>query len=403
MSDASSVGHSNASPSRMPAKTLRAFVFTDERMREAGERLETQTVPTGAMIELARQEGIELTAIARPWHGDDGFSIDLPSQLRVHDLPDWSGKQPASIVRAVAGLAAASRAARSEVAVLVLPTLSGIVAGAILVARPSPRRRGITVTVNRGSLGPVDGALAGVLPRWLTGLVLRALGRTIGTINARAATATYVSPALVPSPSPRNAVIAPEIDWTGLELATPGGSRDRRRALFVGRLEPEKGCRLAVEAFSRVSTPGVELIVVGAGSLLEELQHRAAELGARVSFVGPLSHQRVLAEMSRAHVLLVPSEHEGFGLVAFEGAVRGCLVLHSGVDGLPEATRGASNAVTVRGTDPVEWAACIEAAFAAPVPATPLSPEALHVLRRRNGWHTLTEAVIDAVADGRSS
>lgn len=387
-------------PGTLPSHRHRVWVFTDERMRHVADHLESQTVPTGALIELAHQDGIDLRILARPWIGDGGFRSHCPPGLSVQHVPDWSGRRPFSLLRGIAGLIHAARAAGSDTVVLVLPTLSGLVAGGILLLLARPRL-GVTITVNRGGLGPVEGALAGVVPSFVARHIAWSLGRMIAAINSRATTAGYVSPALVPSPAPPASVVCPEIDWADLEMAVPHEGRDERKALFVGRLEPEKGCRLAIEAFGRSSVQQARLIVIGTGSLLTELEARAAELGANVEFVGPMDHKRVLAEMSTAQVLLVPSEHEGFGLVAFEGVVQGCIVLHSGVDGLPEATRGAANAVAIAGRDPIEWGVRIDRAMAMRAGAvTANSATELHALRQSHDWVTLAEATLDAIARG---
>ncbi len=100
-------------------------------------------------------------------------------------------------------------------------------------------------------------------------------------------------------------------------------------ALFAGRLEPEKGLAVAVEA-CRVA--GVPLVVAGAGS------ERARFGGAPgVSFVGVLD-ERELAELrARACVAVVPSLFaETFGLAAAEAMAAGLPVAASRIGALPE-------------------------------------------------------------------
>ncbi|HEV3000992.1 MAG TPA: glycosyltransferase family 4 protein [Solirubrobacteraceae bacterium] len=86
------------------------------------------------------------------------------------------------------------------------------------------------------------------------------------------------------------------------------------RALFVGRLAPEKGIDVLLDAWRRAGVDG-ELVVVGPG------EPRAAAPG--VTFTGPLPPAHVRNFIARASVLVMPSVatrafREPWGLVANE-------------------------------------------------------------------------------------
>ena len=100
-------------------------------------------------------------------------------------------------------------------------------------------------------------------------------------------------------------------------------------ALFAGRLEPEKGLAVAVEA-CRVA--GVPLVVAGAGSA------RARFDGApNVSFRGVLDERQLAELRARACVAVVPSLFaETFGLAAAESMAAGLPVAASRIGALPE-------------------------------------------------------------------
>ena len=103
---------------------------------------------------------------------------------------------------------------------------------------------------------------------------------------------------------------------------------DARRGdhvLYVGRLSREKGVLELLEAAGRSEDPW-PLRIVGSGPLEETLRTRARKLGiaTRVSF-RPHARDRVrLAHRyAGARCVVMPGEHETFGLVALEAAACG--------------------------------------------------------------------------------
>lgn len=105
------------------------------------------------------------------------------------------------------------------------------------------------------------------------------------------------------------------------------------RILFVGRLIPAKALPLLFEAARRVNalTP-VELIVVGDGPMRSSWQQAAKPLGEAVTFLGAQPAAVVSREMSRCHVLCLPSVRESGGAVLLEAmsAARPVLAVNYG-------------------------------------------------------------------------
>lgn len=113
--------------------------------------------------------------------------------------------------------------------------------------------------------------------------------------------------------------------------------------LYVGRVHPEKGVHLLVEAFAGAKsalTAGWRLIVVGptdvklgggGESCLADLKNRAA--GADVIFRGPVFDSARLAnEYDNARIFVYPSlaeKGESFGLAPLEAMTHGCAVIVS--------------------------------------------------------------------------
>ena len=113
--------------------------------------------------------------------------------------------------------------------------------------------------------------------------------------------------------------------------------------LYVGRVHPEKGVHLLVEAFAgakRALFAGWRLIVVGPTDVklggggenyLAELKRLA--VGADVIFRGPVFDSAQLAnEYDNARIFVYPSlaeKGESFGLAPLEGMTHGCAVIVS--------------------------------------------------------------------------
>ncbi len=103
------------------------------------------------------------------------------------------------------------------------------------------------------------------------------------------------------------------------DLFAPGGARDAKRLLFVGRLTAQKGIRALIEAVG-IMRHRVELDVVGDGPLAGELTTRVRELRIddRVNWLGHLPQPKLASLYQRATALVIPSTDEGLGLVAVE-------------------------------------------------------------------------------------
>ena len=106
--------------------------------------------------------------------------------------------------------------------------------------------------------------------------------------------------------------------------------RGRYRIVFVGQLIRRKRVDLVIEALRRLPKRDVELTVVGGGPLEEALRRRVGgELGGRVSLVGRVPMGVVQRYVAQADCLVLPSSHDGWGVVVSEALMVGTPVICS--------------------------------------------------------------------------
>ncbi len=124
------------------------------------------------------------------------------------------------------------------------------------------------------------------------------------------------------------------------------GLNGKRMILFVGRIEPLKGLDTLLAAAAQLEkSPDFQVLIVGGdGTATDELRHLrdlTARLGIahRVSFVGPVGHDRLPLFYNAADLCVVPSYYESFGLVALEAMACGTPVVAARVGGLTVTVR----------------------------------------------------------------
>lgn len=117
----------------------------------------------------------------------------------------------------------------------------------------------------------------------------------------------------------------------------------RRRFLFVGRFDHQKGVDVFLQAMRAL---GDDVFAYAVGS---PVVGRPMPLDApsNVVFTGWLPRERVLDYIASAEVVVVPSRWEGFGLAALEAMRAGRVLIASRVGGLPELIRHGNTGLLV--------------------------------------------------------
>jgi glycosyltransferase involved in cell wall biosynthesis len=139
---------------------------------------------------------------------------------------------------------------------------------------------------------------------------------------------------------------------------------DKKRLLFVGRFDLQKGVDLFCQALNEL---GEEAHGVLAGSAVVD-ESNPISIPANASVVGWVNPQQLQALFETADVLVVPSRWEGFGLIAAEAMRAGLPVIAARVGGLTEVVAHGESGVlfepghveqiisAVRSKTPEQWA-----------------------------------------------
>lgn len=133
--------------------------------------------------------------------------------------------------------------------------------------------------------------------------------------------------------------------------------------LFVGRLSPEKGIDVLLDAWSngRVRRP---LQIIGDGPLSPKVSAAAQQNGS-IHYLGRLSHVDVLRHLDNARCLIVPSIwYETFGRTIIEAFSRGVPVLASNQGAMRELIRHQQNGLLFRPNEAGDILAAVEAIYA---------------------------------------
>lgn len=145
------------------------------------------------------------------------------------------------------------------------------------------------------------------------------------------------------------------------------------RLIAIGRFAPQKGFPLLLPALAAARRAAdIRLTLVGDGELRPAIEAQLAELdlGGAVRLTGWLDEAQVHAELSAAHVLVVPSFAEGLPVVLMEAMAAGRPALATLIAGIPELVLPGQTGWLVPAGDPGALADGMLAAAAA-------GPEAL--------------------------
>ena len=327
----------------------------------------------------------EVPVVRLPYHQLPRRTRHVARQLRfLRQLP-----------RATSGLRRAVAEARSDV-VLTL-AITSYAPYAIALMRVAP----VVLSLEGGEPGGRFTANPWVL-RWALGRS----ARVVACARSLAASAQALAPGIASRIRFIPNGVNPERFRDG-----PGYQHSRPYVAAVGRLVPQKGFDVLLEALARLPF-SVDLLIAGEGPerpRLELLRERLG-LGGRVHLLSTVDVATVAALYCGAALIAVPSRWEGLPLVCLEAMAAGRAVVASRVDGIPDAVVDGETGLLVAPDDPGALAAALGALLSDPERSARLGGRGRELVTHELTWdkaaerylQTLSEAVRPGGAHGNT-
>jgi colanic acid/amylovoran biosynthesis glycosyltransferase len=218
-------------------------------------------------------------------------------------------------------------------------------AGLVAVVLRVTRRIPFVLTVH----GADAYALRGVPARVLRRVVLR---RASAVVPVSRDIATRLG-------LPAEAAVPMGVDAAGIRRAVGARTPEAGRVFFVGRLAEKKGVDVLIDALR--SARAASVYIGGDGPLRDDLESRAHDAQfepGRVVFLGRIGRDRVMDELARASVFVIPSkvaadgDQDGTPVVLAEAMAAGVPVLASALGGLGDHVVDGETGVLVAPDDP---------------------------------------------------
>ncbi|MBD3244261.1 MAG: glycosyltransferase [Chitinivibrionales bacterium] len=202
--------------------------------------------------------------------------------------------------------------------------------------------------------------------------------------------------------------------------------------LWIGRISPEKGVHVLLDAFIRVARkqPRARLVLVGAegrvppqflvdissdprvralrqfyagGSYTEHLRSRIPpDLQSRVQFAGPVAYSRMDEWLRKASVLVNASLSESFCMPVAEAMSWGVPVVATRVGGVPEVVGDGAGGILVAPDDPAALAEALIAILGDPDKARRLGGAGRERARSLFAWERVGKELLKVYAGERT-
>lgn len=143
---------------------------------------------------------------------------------------------------------------------------------------------------------------------------------------------------------PGEYVLTPNgVDTTRFAEAEALMDKDRKKVLFLGRIERRKGLEVLIQAMTRLRDLDAELVVAGSGPEERAARSLAEQLQVEATFLGRVSDEDVPRLYASADVYCAPGlGGESFGIVLVEAMATGAPVVCSDLPGFRAVAGGSA-------------------------------------------------------------
>ncbi|AHC16776.1 glycosyltransferase family 4 protein [Salinispira pacifica] len=186
----------------------------------------------------------------------------------------------------------------------------------------------------------------------------------------------------------------------GAREQTSHGS-ERFRLLFLGNVIPRKGLHHILRYMEKYSPANLELHVGGRldadPEYSKKMQHRVLKggLGELVHFHGYVEDEQKRQLLQSAHMLVVPSSHEGFGIVYLEAMGYGVVPVAGRKGGAGDIIRNGENGFLIHPSRPRELHRIIGTLKNNPAVLGEFQLNARETWRNHPGWNETFRTVAE--------
>jgi len=265
---------------------------------------------------------------------------------------------------------------------------------------------------------------------WLTQVNFNHLGARLSSIDLVISCSEFVTQAIrkkFPEITHRCQTVPMGVSPDAFSRAWQAHQADdtfRKRLLCVGRISPEKGTHVLLDAFELIvrQYPDATLTVVGPewiapreditdlclqkeiieslepfyrDGYLEQLRRKLSPAAARqITFTGLAGHDDVPTFYENADVYVGPSLYESFGVSIIEAMVAGLPVVATRVGAVPELITHGRTGLIVETADPEAIAAAVHELFLNPGIRNSISHSAREAVKQQFSWNTICSTLI---------
>jgi glycosyltransferase involved in cell wall biosynthesis len=181
-----------------------------------------------------------------------------------------------------------------------------------------------------------------------------------------------------------------------------GSGSSTLNLLCVASVTPRKGYEVLIRALSTLTQLPWRLTCVGSLDRAPDTAARVRTLvdeggiGDRVTFVGELGEESVAARYADADLFVLPTFHEGYGMVVAEAIARGLPVISTPAGAVPELV-GERAGILVPAGDVAALSAALRAVLTDPALRERLREGALEMRQKLPSWRQSAATMAEAL------